>query len=108
MSTNVPVTKVDRDGGTAQPAPTAADDVNGNNFVNNSRMFLEVANTDTADHTVTVALPTKVDGQEVADPQYTVTAGSTLLIGPWPVQHYTSVLEVTVDSNLLDFRAYAV
>lgn len=103
----VPVTLLNRDG-VAPPAPTPGDTVEGHTVSNGGRMFVELNNTDTVSHTVTVDVPGAIDGQTVADRSYALAAGEVRNVGPWPVNVYGGSLSLTVDSALVELRAFAV
>jgi hypothetical protein len=64
----------------------------GDYFVNDGQTFLMVKNGDASDHTVTVAFGTapsaQVDGQTPSNVTHNVTAGHTVLLGPWPTGAY--------------------
>lgn len=49
--------------------------------------------------TMTVQTPNLVDGNAIADKTLALTAGKTLIFGPFPVGVYGSTLVVSVDAN---------
>lgn len=99
------VTTLNRDG-LAPVAGTAVDTANGNYLVNDGSTWLEVNNSDAAVHTLTVHLATVVDGQPVTDRTYSVAAGATLMVGPFPTREYGGHLQFDGDSNLLTVSPY--
>lgn len=105
---SVPVTSLTRDG-VADPAATAGDTTNGMTVSNGGNMFLRVSNTDTVAQNFEIDVPGTIDGQTVGNRTYSLAAGVTRNIGPWPVTTYgNSVVVPVVSSNLLEFRAYSV
>lgn len=94
--------------GVTMPIGTAADTVNGNSVTNDGSVLLIADNTDTASHTVTIALPGKVDGQTVASRTVTIAAGTTSILGPYPPQYYGSSLAITCDAATVTLAAVHV
>lgn len=104
----VPVTNITRAGG-VDPAGTAGDTTNGMTVSNGGTMFLQVNNTDTVARTFEIDVPGAIDGIAPANRTYSLAAGESRKIGPWPVTIYGNSLSVpVVSSNLLQFRAFAV
>lgn len=66
------------------PTYAAADNTNGEQIANNGRRLLHVKNASGGSLTVTVRMPTIVDGLTVPDRTVTVAAGADKLIGPFP------------------------
>ena len=75
----------------------AVDAANGNDFANDGRMFLLVKNGAGAPITVTIATPTTVDGNAVADLAVVVTNAEQRMIGPFPPNLYNTDGKVQVD-----------
>ena len=63
----------------------------GDAFPNDGATFLVVQNNDASSKTVTVAFlsTVTVDGQVPPNKQFTVSAGKTLIVGPWPQNFYS-------------------
>lgn len=62
--------------------------VGGDEFANDGKTFLEVANGSGSSITVTIATQMTVDGKAVADDAISVGAGVTKQIGPFPPHIY--------------------
>lgn len=93
-------TKITRAGATP-PSLVATDATNGNTFQNDGHTWLEVTNTDTATHTLTIHLAQLVDGQAAASIPKTFTAGATKRFAKFPIKEYGAAVLITVDSALL-------
>lgn len=98
-------TPVSRAGVTAA-TPTAMDAVNGNTFLNDGKTWLDLTNTDTNTHTVTIHLAALVDGQSVTSRTVTITAGVTKKYTKLPIAAYGSKVLLTVDSALVTAATY--
>lgn len=107
MATAVPVTRINRDG-TSPSTATAADPTNDNSVANGGKMFVEMENTDTVQHTVSVPLVKQVDGQLVAARTYDLAAGEVLYAGPYSPTNYGSLIVLKCSSGLVQYRAYSV
>jgi len=89
----------------------AIDDVNGNQFQNDGRMFLHVLNASGDVATLTFVTPKTVDGLAIADRAVAITDAEERMIGPFPptiyndadrlVQITYSVIDVGVTVALL-------
>lgn len=87
-------------------ATVASNAVDGNTVGNNGKVWIEVNNTDTGPHTLTVAFAETVDGQVITPRTYTVAASTKGKVGPWPVAQYGSSVLVTTGNVLLQLAAY--
>ena len=87
---------------------TTGDAVNGHSVANAGRMWLEVTNTNGAStaRTLTVHLPGSFDGQTVTPRTYSIAAGATMSIGPWPPESYSGSLLLDVDNAELHIAAF--
>ncbi|WP_027947205.1 hypothetical protein [Amycolatopsis taiwanensis] len=92
--------------GTAYQTLAACDATNGNTVPNSGQVFLELSNTDTASHTVTVAIPGVVDGVASPGKVISLSASAHGLYGPFPLAIYGPNLAFTADSNLVKVAAY--
>lgn len=82
--TDLTVTPLTRAGLSLAAAGTAAI-ADGHMFTNNGRRMLRVRNTDSSSKTVTAQIPGTVDGQDIADRQYTIPATTgDVVIPPFP------------------------
>lgn len=92
--TAIPVTPITR-AGVAGVAGTASDVSNGNSCVNNGKTWLEVTNTDTAAHPITIQPTRPVDGILVAPVSHTIPLSTTVpvKIGPFSTVDYGTTLE---------------
>jgi len=100
-ATALPVPTVITRAGATPPSLTATDATNGNTFLNDGHTWLEVNNTDSSTHTLTIHLAQLVDGQPAASLVKTLTAGATKRYAKFPVPQYGSKVLLTVDSALL-------
>ena len=101
--------------GIAQPATQNSDHTNGMYIpTNNGKIFLEVKNNNAS--TQTIAFPFKpsatIDGVSPADKSVSITASSTVVIGPFPTAYYNQTdgsvyVNPSVDTDL-KIRAYQV
>jgi len=97
--------------GTAGSAGVAADAVNGNSVQNTGlSTWIEVTNTDTSIHHITIQPTRMVAGASVNPAPIPIPANTTVPIkfGPFSVADYSSSLEVTADSALIHLAAYAI
>jgi hypothetical protein len=79
-------------------AEAASDVGNGNSFANDGATYLIAHNSDAGDHTVTIRGTT-----------WTVTAGKSVVIGPFPVySDYGSTVTVAGSDATVKLLAYAV
>lgn len=85
--TTLSVQQIDRTGLT--PSFSAANS-DGSYVANDGKVFIEVKNSDTSDHTVTIATPNQVDGLAIADLTVTVPASGDKMIGPFPPSVYNN------------------
>ena len=86
--------------GVALPSETTGDPVN-NHFVNNDGNVILIArnsNGASTARTVTVRLPGAVDGQTISPRTYSIPAGATRVIGPFPTGSYGTTMQVDVDN----------
>jgi hypothetical protein len=89
----------------------AADNVNGNSFVNNGvTTFLAVTNSTAAVQTLTVTTPNTVDGNAIADKVYNLpaTLNYKLRIGPLPVSVYGSTVNFTTSAATVFVAVYQI
>lgn len=105
--TQVTVVQVSRAALTVVPAPSASPDTaNGNFCLNDGFTELEVLNTDSSAHTLTVALSSGVDGSAAGPKSYpVVVSASPQRVGPFPLQWYSSQLNFNLDSTLVKVQA---
>lgn len=91
--TAVTVTPITR-AGVAGVAGTASDVSNGNSCANNGRTWLEVTNTDTSAHAITIQPTRTVDGQQVPAVSHTIPLSTTVpvKIGPFSTVDYGAIL----------------
>lgn len=102
----IPVTEITR-AGVVSPAVTAGDATNGHKVANDGSMYLTVDNSAGTTGTVTVAIPTTVDGQAVTSKAYTIPLTSVgYHIGPFPTTVYGATLMLTVSASTLGLRAW--
>lgn len=92
--TNLPVNLVTRTG-LAGVAGTASDVSNGNSCTNNGKTWLEVTNTDTSAHAITIQPSRLVDGQTVSPVSHTIPLSTTVpvKIGPFSTFDYGTTLQ---------------
>ena len=106
------VTSVSRTALTAFPQPSVAGDVaNGNVSPNDGATMLAVFNADGAStHVLTVQVASGVDGLTAGPRSYTipVSASGTQVVGPYPLQFYSSQLLWNVDNANLKVAAYSL
>ncbi len=109
--TSLSVSSVSRLALTALPAPSVAGDVtNGNVSSNDGATFLAVLNSDgAATHGLTVTVASGVDQLTAGPRPYTIPiSGTTQIVGPFPLQFYSSQLLWNVDSTQLKVAAYSL
>jgi len=100
------VQQIDRAGGAILNDDLVAADVAGDTFINNGRTMLVVDNQDASPITVTIDSPVDCDQGFEHDPDPTVGAGDTVILGPFAqgrfntdgkvVVAYSAVASVTV------------
>lgn len=105
----VPVTVVSRTG-VAPAAETNGDPVNNHTVANDGRTILLVRNANGAatDYDLTVHLQGSVDGQTIDPKVYTIAAGASRYIGPWPTTRYGTSMQVDVENAELKLSAYRI
>src|SRR5262245_36119227 len=106
---NIPVNVIDRDGiHNDDVTPVNGDSTNNHSLVNNGKCCVEVNNTHgvSTAHTVTVHVAETVDGQSVTSRTYSINAGKTLRIGPWPTKIYGSTVNIDVNSTEFHLTAW--
>lgn len=84
--------------GTAFPAGVAADVANGNSIVNDGRVLVIAINSGASPRNVTVTPTATVDGLVAAARTSAIPATSSILLGPWDVGNYSSVLQISGDN----------
>lgn len=107
---NIPVTSIVR-AGVAAASETTGDPTNNHQLANNgSTTFLVARNTNGAStaRTLTVRLPGLRDGQTISPRTYSIAAGATRYIGPFPTKDYGGTLQVDVDNAELMLRAFQI
>lgn len=104
---NVPVTSITR-AGVADTTPTTGDATNGHSVANTGDVWVEVENTGASSRTLTALIPGTVDGQAVASKTWSLGAGVRRRIGPFPIKHYTTTLQLDVTHAELELSAYRV
>lgn len=62
----------------------------GDTFENDGTQWIQITNGDGTPTALTIVTPRTVDGLAVADKQISIPAGSTRLIGPFPVGTYNN------------------
>ncbi|EPD63163.1 hypothetical protein [Streptomyces sp. HGB0020] len=103
---SIPVTKLS-DAGSADPAETDGDTVNGHSLPNTGRTVLRVRNADAgAAHNLTLVTPITVGGKAVADTVVSIPAATTRTFGSLPTALYGSSTPVDVDSTQLKLMAF--
>lgn len=81
-----PVTRAGVNAGTGGEA--TLDATNGNYFVNDGNVILQVRNSSAGALNVVIEVPGNVDGQANTDRTVSVDATTTLMIGPFPTSIY--------------------
>jgi len=105
-ATALPAPSVITRAGATPPSAVATDAVNGNTFLNDGHTWLEVTNTDTSTHTLTIHLAQLVDGQAAISIVKTLTASAVKRYAKFPVARYGSKVLITVDSALLHVATF--
>lgn len=105
-ATALPAPTVITRAGATPPSLVATDAVNGNTFLNDGNTWLEVTNTDSSTHTLTIHLAQLVDGQAATSITKTLTASATKRYAKFPVKEYGAAVLITVDSALLHAAAF--
>jgi len=105
-ATALPAPTIITRAGATPPSAVATDAVNGNTFLNDAHTFLDVTNTDSSTHTLTIHLALLVDGQSATSITKTITAGVTKRFGKFPIKEYGATPLITVDSALLHAAAF--
>jgi hypothetical protein len=105
-ATALPAPTVATRAGVTVPTAVATDAANGNTMLNDGHTFLDVTNTDSSTHTLTIHLAQLVDGQSATSFVRTITAGVSKRYGKFPVSAYGTKLLITVDSALLHAVAF--
>lgn len=103
----VPVTQITRDG-IAPTAAVAGDPIENHSLPNDGTVWVEVANTGASSGTVSVHFANTVDGVTVDPKTWTVPAGESRRIGPFPTRYYGTTLLLDVTSADLGLTAYKV
>lgn len=93
-STNIPVKSHTSRAGSVLGAGVAADVTNGNNFANDGNTYLLCVG-GAAAKTITFVTPGTVGGLAVADLTASVGITENKVFGPFPVELFGSVLEIT-------------
>lgn len=78
-----------REGAVLGLAGAAAASAGGDEWPNTGREVLIVTNTDADPHDVSVAVQAEPDGKEVTERLVTVAAGTSKVLGPYPVNEYS-------------------
>ncbi|MFF1709303.1 hypothetical protein [Streptomyces sp. NPDC058268] len=105
---NVPVTPITR-AGVAPPTEVNGDATNQHVVQNNGRMILLVRNSGvTVARTVTLRIPSVVDGQTVTPRTVSIAQSASRYIGPFPTDSYGSSLQVDVDNAELKLLALGI
>jgi archaellum component FlaG (FlaF/FlaG flagellin family) len=103
---NLPHTQISR-AGIAPGSEVTGDPSNNHSTANDGKVFLLARNSGSGSaRTVTLKIPTVVDGQAVASRTVSVPISSSKYIGPFPPGDYGNVLEVDVDHAELKLTAY--
>lgn len=105
-ATALPAPTVITRAGATPPSLVATDAVNGNTFLNDANTWLEVTNTDSSTHTLTIHLAQLVDGQAATSITKTLTAGATKRYTKFPIKEYGGNVLITVDSALIHAATY--
>ena len=85
--------------GEAPIAPVAADLVDGNSVANNGETVIKAINTGGVSRTLSVPLTVTVDGQPVGPRTYSIAAGQTLIVGPFPTWWYGQTMHLNASSD---------
>lgn len=103
---SIPVTKLS-DAGSADPAETAGDPVNGHSLPNTGRTVLRVRNADGAvAYNLTLITPITVGGKAVADTVISIPAGATRTFGSLSPALYGSSTPIDVANAQLKLTAF--
>lgn len=97
--------------GLTLPAETTLVAVDGGQFANNGvDTFLLAHNTNGAStaRTLTIHISKLIDGAAVADKTFSIAAGTTKLIGPFPTDFYGSTMTVDVDNAELKLSVFSL
>lgn len=96
--------------GLTVPAETTGDVANGNSVANDGRVFLLAHNTNGAStaRTLTVHFTATVDGATVSDKTYSIAAGVSKMIGPFPMNLYGSTMTLNVDNAEMKVTAFHI
>lgn len=90
----------------ADPAPVAADAVNGNSFPNSGKTILHIVNTDTAPHTLTLVPTVSLDGLALEPDPRIIPASGKGFIARLNQESYGTTVDFTVTSNMLQVTVY--
>ena len=88
----------------AQPGEAA--DAEGNLIPNNGSVYVIATNTDSSDHTVSIAVEQKVDGLAVEPREFTVPASSAVIFKLGSPKIYGKSTLVTADSTSVKLYAF--
>lgn len=102
---NVPVTTITRTG-IAAATPVTGDATNNHEVINDGKTWLEVENTGASSRTLTVYITKLVDGQTPPAKTYSISAGASRRMGPFPRDIYGVTLSVDVTHAELVLAAY--
>lgn len=96
--TNINFTEPTR-AGVAFPAGTLADVTNGNSVVNDGRIVVIAANSNASViRNVIVTATGTVDGLIPATRTSPIPVSSSIILGPWDVGNYSTVLQISGDN----------
>jgi hypothetical protein len=94
--------------GTALPAAVAADVANGNVINNDGRVVVIASNANVSTiRNATVTPTATVDGLAAAARTSPIPASSSILLGPWEVGNYSTLLQLNGD-NATDVKFQAI
>lgn len=104
----VPITALSRLAAVTPAAETNGDATNNHTVPNDGQTFLLVrnANASSTARVLTVRLSGARDGQSITPRTYSIPAGASRYIGPFPVSDYGTSMQVDVDNAELKLSAY--
>lgn len=104
------VLQVERAGVAAQ-APLTVTNGNSITFPNDGNVIVQITNGDSAAATATVISTATISGEALADRAVAVSAGATVLCGPWPPVLYNDsdgLVTITLSGVGCSFRFYGI
>lgn len=105
-ATALTVRTINQAGLTPLTAETAADNLNGNSFVNGPNVWLEASNTAGTSQTVTIVTPGTVGGNAIADKVITLATTVKVRIGPLDPAVYGDPVTFTASAATVTVAVY--